>query len=195
MLRGCALSAKLAWENEVMRGSPPRPIRIVYKRLPNDIREIPGVLRAATSHRLIIESPIVVSHPIREASRIIAENGYLAIWFVYRNRWYDIGKFFDRARKCVGYYCDIIKPIEQLQRGPSKTVMITDLFLDLWIWPNGRYTVLDRDEFKDGLRRGHISKALACEARGQLDLLVKRLKSKRFPPEHVRRVIPLEKAA
>jgi predicted RNA-binding protein associated with RNAse of E/G family len=177
-----------------MRGGPPRPIRIVYKRLPNDIREIPGVLRAVTSRRLVIESPIVVSHPIWEAGKIIADNGYLAIWFVYRNKWYDVGKFFDRARKCVGYYCDIIKPIEELQRGSSRTAMITDLFLDLWIWPNDRYAVLDRDEFRDGLRRGHISKPLASEAQRQLDLLVKKLKLKRFPPGYVRRVKPLEKA-
>ena len=176
-----------------MRGRLPRPIRIVYKRLPNDIREIPGVLRAATSQRLVIESPIVVSRPMRESGKIVADNGYLAIWFVYRNRWYDVGKFFDRARNCVGYYCDMVKPTKQLLRGSSRTAIVTDLFLDLWIWPDGRYAVLDEDEFKHGLRRGQIPRSLAFEAQRQLARLVKRTKEKRFPPAYVRRIQPLEK--
>jgi len=174
-----------------LTSSLPRPVRIVYKRLPNDIREIPGVLRKATSQWLIIESPIVVPYPMRLSRRVVADAGYLAIWFVYRGRWYDVGKFFDRERNCVGYYCDIVKPTKQLLRGMTKTTMITDLFLDLWIWPDGQYIVLDEDEFKHGLHEGHISRFLASEARKQLTLLTKKVASKRFPPEYVQGIEPL----
>lgn len=175
-----------------MKGDLPRPIRIVYKRLPNNVREIPGLLREATLQQLVIESPIVVPHPMRLSGKVVADNGYLAIWFVYRDRWYDVGRFFDRSRNFVGYYCDIVKPMKQLLMGPSKTAMITDLFLDLWIWPDGQHTVLDEDEFKHGLQRRHISRLLALEAQKQLALLVRRVNSKRFPPAYVRKTKPLE---
>jgi hypothetical protein len=105
----------------------------VYRRLPNDARQLPGVLRQVSAARLVIESPIVVERPQRVFGRVIADSGFLAIWFLYRNRWYDVGKFYDRQRNLVGYYCDIIKPLTKVLRTPGKTSRITDLFLDLWI--------------------------------------------------------------
>lgn len=125
------------------RKNLPRPVDIVYRRLPNDVRELPGVLRQVTPARLVIESPITVQTPQRIQGRIIADSGFIAIWFVYRHKWYDVGKFYDRARNLVGYYCDIIMPLNKLLRTPAKTNMITDLFLELWITPEGDYVVLD----------------------------------------------------
>jgi len=160
----------------------PRPIEIVYRRLPNDVREIPGILRQATHARVVIESAITVETPQRILGRVIADSGFLAIWFVYRERWYDVGKFYDRAGKWVGYYCDIIKPLGRLLRTPAKTSMITDLFLDLWITPEGRFVVLDEDEFENALKQGTLSKTIANQARRQMDSLIRATRGGKFPP-------------
>jgi predicted RNA-binding protein associated with RNAse of E/G family len=168
----------------------PRPVSIVYKRLPNDIRRLPGVLRRVSAARLVIESPIVVERPQRVFGRIIADSGFLAIWFLYRNRWYDVGKFYDRQRNLVGYYCDIIKPLNKLLRTLGKTSKITDLFLDLWITPEGDYAVLDEDEFEEALEQRFLSKNVADQARQQMDSLIQKVRTRHFPPLSVQKVEP-----
>jgi uncharacterized protein len=162
--------------------SLPRPVSIVYRRLPNDVRELPGVLRQVSAARLVIESPIIVERPQRVLGRVIADSGFLAIWFLYRNRWYDVGKFYDRQRNLVGYYCDIIKPLNKLLRTPGKTSRVTDLFLDLWITPEGEYVVLDQDEFEAALDHGYLSKNVADQARKQMGSLIQKVRAGRFPP-------------
>lgn len=169
----------------------PRKVTIVYRRLPNDIREFVGVLREATARRLVIESPISVDRPRRVSGHIIADTGYLSIWFVYRNRWYDVGKFYDRAGRWIGYYCDIIKPVKNLLINPTRTVTFTDLFLDLWIARNGRKFILDQEELQRALTKHTISRSLAREAERQIRLLSQRTKLGRFPPREVQTIKPL----
>jgi len=173
---------------KVPHKSLPRPVSIVYRRLPNDVRHLPGVLRQVSAARLVIESPIIVERPQHVLGRDIADTGFLAIWFLYRNRWYDVGKFYDRQRNLVGYYCDIIKPVNKLLRTPGKTSRVTDLFLDLWITPEGEYVVLDEDEFEAALEHGYLSKNLADQARKQMGSLIQNVKAGRFPPLAVRKV-------
>jgi predicted RNA-binding protein associated with RNAse of E/G family len=172
-------------------GKLPRPIDIVYRRLPNDVREIPGILRQNTPARLVIESAITVDAPRQMSGRVIVDSGYLAIWFVYRDKWYDVGKIYDRARNWVGYYCDIIRPVGKLLRAPTRTNMITDLFLDLWITPEGRSVVMDEDEFENALRQGYLSKKLANQTRREMDSLIRATQAGKFPSPSVQNVKPL----
>ena len=170
----------------------PREITIVYRRLPNDVREFPGVLREATASKLVIESLLTVDHPVKVSGDIVADTGYLSIWFVYKNRWYDVGKFYDKDRRWVGYYCDIIKPLRKLLAAPSRTMTVTDLFLDLWITRNGQVFVLDEDELANASVNHTISSRLAHDARRHMDRLAQRVKEDRFPLPEVRRIEPLQ---
>jgi predicted RNA-binding protein associated with RNAse of E/G family len=173
--------------------SIPREMTIVYRRLPADVREFPGVLRKATERKLIIESPISVDRPIKVSGDIIADTGYLAIWFVYKDRWYDVGKFYDPAQRWIGYYCDILKPVKKLLETPSTTVTLTDLFLDLWISKDGRAVVLDEGELEEAARARDISANLAREARRHIRLLTRRVNAGQFPSSEVRAIEPLRK--
>jgi len=164
-----------------------RRINIVYRRLPGDLRMFPGIVREATPSHLVVESPIMVTRRRRIFGKVIADSGYLAIWFIYRHRCYDIGKFYDKDRKFIGYYCDIIQPVRKLHRDRSKTTVITDLFLDLWITPKQRYFILDEDELETALKGGYISPALADHARRQMRLLTRRVRTGRFPPLSVQK--------
>jgi predicted RNA-binding protein associated with RNAse of E/G family len=164
----------------------PRPVEIVYRRLPNDVRRFSGILRQESRSRLVIQTGLTVSSPRRVGGRVIADAGFSAIWFIYRDRWYDIGKFYDGTNKLVGYYCDIVEPSRKLMLNRTRTMTLTDLFLDLWITPRGGYCVLDEDEFQNALKKGYIATMLAREARRHLTSLVRLVERKRFPPKHVR---------
>jgi len=126
------------------------------------------------------------------SGNVIADKGYLAIWFIYRNRWYDVGKFYDRSRNWIGYYCDILKPPTKLLAKPSRTTTLMDLFLDLWITPDSQHFILDEDELELALRRHDVSESLARQAREQMMALVRRVDAGRFPLTSVRKAHPIE---
>ena len=46
--------------------------------------------------RLVIEQYVRVRNPRREFGRVVVANGYLAVWFIFKRKWYDVGKFYDR---------------------------------------------------------------------------------------------------
>jgi len=171
-----------------------RRVTIVYRRLPNDLRKFPGILRDATSNKLIIESTIKVKRPVLLSGNVVADTGFVSVWFVYRTRWYDIGKFYDRSRRWIGYYCDIIMPVKKLLANPKETSVITDLFLDLWISKNGHAYVLDEDELEQALKNRWISRSLAGQTRRRMRLLLERVQAGRFPPLEVRRIQPLDRS-
>ncbi|HXZ89498.1 MAG TPA: DUF402 domain-containing protein [Candidatus Dormibacteraeota bacterium] len=131
-----------------------------------------------------------VRNPRREFGRVIVANGYLAVWFIFRGKWYDVGKFYDRNGKFTGYYCDIIRPVARLLSATSKTSIVTDLFLDLWISREGRCVVLDEDEFDRALVKHTISPTLASKARRELRALIRLAKAGGFPPKSIRRFQP-----
>ena len=171
----------------------PRPVTVVYKRLPKDVREFPGILRSESRTRLIIQMVVTVSSPRRIFGKVVVDTGFSAIWFVYRDKWYDVAKFYDRTGKLTGYYCDLLKPAKKLLISSNKTSVLTDLFLDLWISPSGNYTVLDEDEFQNGITRRYISKASASEAREHLTSLIRKVARKQFPTKTVKEIELLPK--
>jgi predicted RNA-binding protein associated with RNAse of E/G family len=166
----------------------PRPVTVVYRRLPNDVRELPGILRRESRSRLVVEMVLKVSSPRRMFGKTVVDTGFTAIWFVYRDRWYDIAKFYDQAGRFTGYYCDILKPQRKLLLSRDRTTTLTDLFLDLWITPSGKYVILDEDEFQNAVTQGYISKTLANEARKHLNFLIRQVKRGRFPSKSVKQI-------
>lgn len=178
----------------VLKSMMSHQITIVYRRLPNDIREFAGLLREATRSKLVIESTISVDRPIMVSGEVVADTGYSSIWFVYTNKWYDIGKFYDRSGRWLGYYCDIIKPVKKLLIDSSRTVTLTDLFLDLWITREGRAFILDEEELCHALENRLISRTLAHEAEKRIRWLYRRTEVGRFPPEEIRAIQLLAKS-
>ena len=167
-----------------------RPISIMYRRPPHSARAFAGLLRNATANMLMIQSRISVEEPRRILGKIIADKGYLAIWFIFKGKWFDIGKFYDRSNNWLGYYCDIVKPVTSLLQG-RRTSVITDLFLDLWIYPDNSYYVLDRDEFDEAIRTRLISRRLARKAESELQRIVRMVERNKFPPKQVKAIKPV----
>jgi uncharacterized protein len=62
----------------------------------------------------------------------------------YSDRWYNIFEIHDRDdNRLKGWYCNVTRPAEF---SPGKIAYV-DLALDLLVYPNGEYLVLDEAEF------------------------------------------------
>jgi len=156
-------------------------LKLRYRRLPDQI--------TIYEHELVYEDGrlIVTRAPFRPSASLLAQvpqledREYLAIWFAVAGEWHDLGKVYTLDGQLIGYYCDITRPLRRTAEG----LEIEDLFLDLWVFPDGRYSVLDEGEFEEALERGWLEPELAGRAEEELWMLIAQLERGRFPPEFI----------
>jgi len=87
----------------------------------------------------------------------------------YQDRWYNIFEMHDREDGHLkGWYCNVSKPAEF---NPGEITYV-DLALDLLVYPDMRYLILDEDEFRC-LNIDETSRSKAREALEELISLVK----------------------
>ncbi len=77
---------------------------------------------------------------------------FLTYYFVRKG--YTISKVFHRSGEFLYYYCDVM---EMRQTGRLRYLMI-DLLLDMIIYPDGRYHLIDVDELATAVEKGELRK-------------------------------------
>lgn len=126
-----------------------------------------------------------VATPLQVGERVIFEPGAAIVWFVFPDRWYDLGRFHLRDDTFTGYYVNLIAP-PQIH---GRVWHMYDLFLDVWVEPDAAaFQVLDRDEFDEAVDRGWLDTATAQRARQELQALANRIRQGRWPPKAVREI-------
>jgi len=86
----------------------------------------------------------------------------------YQDRWYNILEIHDREDDHLkGWYCNVTEPAEF----SSGKIAYVDLALDLLVYPDGNFLVLDKDEF-DVLDINEHSRQAALQALNELISLV-----------------------
>jgi len=86
----------------------------------------------------------------------------------YEDRWYNIFEIHDRDDDHLkAWYCNVTTPAEFT---PGKIAYV-DLALDVLVYPDGKYRVLDRDEF-EVLALDDETRENACRALNELENLV-----------------------
>jgi predicted RNA-binding protein associated with RNAse of E/G family len=82
----------------------------------------------------------------------------------------------------LGYYSDIGEPVVQLG---SSEYQMTDLFLDIWLHPDGRLLELDWDEFEEAINRQIITATQADCARKAMKRLVDEAAKGIYPTKYL----------
>lgn len=97
-----------------------------------------------------------------------------AILYFFKDRWYNI--IVQLKKNGIYYYCNIATPflIE------DNTIKYIDYDLDLRVFPNGSYKILDRMEYQYHKKIMHYSKELDCVINGALDELIHEYKNHFF---------------
>ncbi len=166
-------------------------IKLFYRRLPDRASVYEQELLYEDEEVLVSRAVLRPRGPLVHNGKVLIGADFYAVWFVFRGAWHDLGKIYRPDGEFHGYYCDIIRPARRTPTG----VEITDLFLDLWVFPDGRWLVLDRDEFETAIRRGWLTPELAARAQHELETLIAAVEGRRFPPAIVARFgLNLDKA-
>ena len=94
---------------------------------------------------------------------------------------FTILELLDAQEQTLGYYCDICSPLHREGEGFT----LTDLFLDVWVWPDGRLRVLDREEFEHAATSGVISESQVGLANDTVARLEAELANGQFPASYL----------
>jgi predicted RNA-binding protein associated with RNAse of E/G family len=116
-------------------------------------------VKVTLAQDLTFDPPLIIQ------DGVVLETGSSAVWFTFPDHWHDIGLFYRADGSFSGTYANILTP-------PifESTVLwrTTDLFLDVWVGPDGGLAVLDRDQFEHAASTGTIDAELATGALAEL---------------------------
>jgi predicted RNA-binding protein associated with RNAse of E/G family len=98
------------------------------------------------------------------------------------NEPFNLLEFRDTNGELLGHYSDIGEPTIQLDSG---TFQMTDLFLDIWLYPDGRLLELDWDEFEEAIERQVITPTQADIAREAMKRLIAEVDQGIYPSKYL----------
>jgi len=162
---------------------------ITYRRLPNRVARFPALLLREDAEGVVSLNLLDPLKPLVVHGSTLLDKGYIGVWFVSTWEWHDIGAIYDPEKNFKGYYCDIATPIRRVPNGYE----MTDLFLDLWVFPNGKYLILDQDEFDKAVKKGWLTGHQIARAKAELQGLISMVKFKQFPPPIIQELLKLPK--
>ncbi len=145
-----------------------------------------SLLLDATDDLITVAHESSPSKPVRHFGQTVLDTGYWGVWFLFKGRPYDVGRFYRPDGEWTGYYVDVVEPVKWKASDPNTIEPIIDLFLDLWIAPDGKFIILDEDEFEEAISLGHLSGGQADHARRVLQDLVEATQRGEFPPAVVK---------
>jgi len=101
--------------------------------------------------------------------------------FYFFNQPFNLLEFRELDGALLGQYSDIGEPVAQVS--PTEFQM-TDLFLDIWLFPDGKLVELDWDEFEGAIEKQVITFAQANLARNTMKRLVDEATKGIYPDQY-----------
>ena len=107
----------------------------------------PGRLQVFRQHHIHEDDGVVVTFArdmvfeqiMRIEGDVVLEDGSDVVWFTFPGVWHDIGRFHRADGAFTGIYANVLTP-------PVMNGLVwetTDLFLDIWLGPDGSAVLLD----------------------------------------------------
>ncbi|MCD6140586.1 MAG: DUF402 domain-containing protein [Thermococcus sp.] len=159
-----------------------RKIHLIYKRVPDRILEREDELIADLGDIIVAKSKFEgMLTPLFVNGVKVIDNGYTMIYFAFIGEKYDILKVYDKEGNFKGLYIDILA---YAKRERNKLEMF-DLFLDIFIFPNGETFLLDEEELEMAFNYGLINKETFDFAYSKAMEIMKKFKKGEFPPDIV----------
>ena len=154
--------------------SPDEIIVVKQDAQEKEVWRYPGKILKSTDHSILIEARF--NHNDANIHGIIFRKNDRFLERYYDDRWYNIYEAHDRDDDHLkGWYCNVTRPA----RFEGNKIVYIDLALDLLAYPDGRFLVLDEDEFE----ALNLDPETQKQALAGLDALIKMAREKGFASE------------
>lgn len=145
-------------------------MKIYRKRyIPNEIIDISKDKVEYVDDELLVTSWL----PIHSRNDVA-----FGISYAYLKKGWKISKFYDKDKNFLYWYCDIIDA--QIK---DEEYTLIDLLVDVKVYPDGKYEILDEEELDEALKQKLITKKQKEEALNKLNALLEIIKHGEFPPK------------
>src|SRR5574337_2359 len=82
-----------------------------YIRPPNRRVTVKSQLLEANSDIIVVAHAYSPSKPMTYSGEIVLDVGYCGIWFLFKNRPFDVGRVYRPDRTWMGYYVDVLESV------------------------------------------------------------------------------------
>jgi predicted RNA-binding protein associated with RNAse of E/G family len=120
--------------------------------------------------------------PFRVGETTVLEPAASIVWFVYPEKWHDVGRFHLADDTFTGWYTNLTTPIEMSGANWSAG----DLYLDLWTPASGPSVWLDQDEFDAAFKAKRLDAATRRRAMNEKTMIDLQLANGDWPPPATR---------
>jgi predicted RNA-binding protein associated with RNAse of E/G family len=115
---------------------------------------------------------------VRVGDRLVLQDGAPIVWYVFPDRWYDVGRFHLGDGTPTGWYTNLARPpVLEGERWIGN-----DLFLDLWQSMDGAAEWLDEDELREAVRGRVIDRATEKRIKNERTMIQFQLDQGDWPP-------------
>jgi protein associated with RNAse G/E len=103
--------------------------------------------------------------------------------YLFYDQFFSIMEVHATTGDLLGFYVDLTTPVRKV----DGEYYLTDLILDLWIFPDLTYWVLDEDEWQQAIQGGWVSKEIQNTVRKTLKGLKREIRMGKFPQNYILR--------
>ena len=159
-----------------------KKICLIYKRLPNRVLKRSDEIVADLGKVIVAKSHFEgMLAPLRVNGVEVIRNGYMMIYFAFIGKNYDVLKVYDERGNFKGLYVDVLAYTKR----EGNVLQMLDLFLDIFIFPDGRAFLLDEDELEMALNYGVVDSETFDFAYRIAREILEKVKWGEFPPDIV----------
>lgn len=107
----------------------------------------------------------------------IISPGTISYEYYWLDRWYNVFRFHEPDGSLRNYYCNINMP----PKFANAVMDYVDLDIDVLVWPDFRYEILDEADFEENATHFAYSEELRSKVRETLDELIGLIEKRKFP--------------
>ncbi len=107
----------------------------------------------------------------------VIRRGTISYEFYWLDLWYNVFRFHEPDGNLRNYYCNVNLP-PKFENGVLDYI---DLDIDVLVWKDFAYQILDLDEFEENAKIFNYSEDLIKKAKDNLAKLLRLIENRRFP--------------
>ena len=101
--------------------------------------------------------------------------------YLFYDQYFSIMEIHATTGVLLGFYVDLTTPVRKV----DGEYYLTDLILDVWIFPDLTYQVLDEDEWQQAIQAGLVSKEIQHTVQKTLKGLKRDIRMGKFPKNYI----------
>src|SRR5580765_1994739 len=155
---------------------PPKQVTINARKYDQNIRRSwQGGLISSNENLLVVVGRF--ESEVEHSGLGTIKQNTVSVEYFWLDRWYNIFKFHEADGSLRNYYCNIAMPATFA----DGILDYVDLDIDLVVWPNRKYEVLDRDDFERNTAKYGYPEDITDRAEASVNELIVMIERNEFP--------------